>query len=449
MLTELKRNASAGLAMVMGLTLICASAIAQEAAPAGEPATLEELRGDWFVMLVLGGAPQEANLTVTDAESGEGLAVMFKTAQLGDIVIDDIEVDGDKHVLTYMMSMGDNEMDVQIEIDVDGDGFTGEAVVGGGMMTLPLEGARSGSAAETALHAKIEELRAAADKPERRLTASEGVGFNEEWVLTVKGGPGGPEGQQVDLAFEEVDGFFVAYLDMPAPIGPQTITDLEREGETMILRFDLAFGDQVIDLEMRLERDGRELIGNVQSAGGGGFSMEVTGLDKRTAEGLAEAGASGVIRRSTARLALGEKRVRVFYGKPAVDSPESAAMLDSLADGTIWSMGADQATKFKTDADLKFGNHVLKAGWYGLWARRSGDGWVLLINEKADVWSTMYQSDSDLLEIPFEMSALEEPARFLQIDLESEGDGAILRFAWGSEEGRVKFSLADVAADEG
>lgn len=448
MLKEMKRSASAGLAMVMGLTLICATAVAQEAAPAGEPATMEELRGDWFVMMVLGGAPQEAGLEVTDAENGEGLVVMFKTGQLGDIVIDDIEVDGDKHVLTYMMSMGDNEMDVQIEIDVDGDTFTGEAVVGGGMMTLPLEGARVGTEAATALHAKIEEIRAAADKPERRLTASEGVGFNEEWVLTIKGGPGGPEGQQVDLTFEEVDGFFVAYLDMPAPIGPQTITDLERDGETMILRFNLTFGDQVIDLEMRLERDGRELIGNVSGAGGA-FSMEVTGLDRRTAEGLAEAGGSGAVRRSTARLELGENRIRVFYGKPAVDSAESAAMLESLTDGTIWSMGADQATKFKTDVDLKFGDKVLKAGWYGLWARRSGDGWILLINEKADVWSTMYQADSDLIEIPFEMSALEESARFLQIDLENEGDGAVLRFAWGNEEGRVRFSLADTAANEG
>jgi len=144
-----------------------------------------------------------------------------------------------------------------------------------------------------------------------------------------------------------------------------------------------------------------------------------------------------------AKLSFGERDVIVQYSDWAAEGPDYE-QIDGLQTGEILEATLNAALKLKTDTNLKAGNTdvVLKTenvakdypGVYSMWIRKTEDGWSLIFNEKADVWGTMHDPESDVGEIPLGYNDTEEPNEMMVITLEERDGGAMLRIHWGKHQ---------------
>ncbi len=133
--------------------------------------------------------------------------------------------------------------------------------------------------------------------------------------------------------------------------------------------------------------------------------------------------------RGTAEATVGEASISIDYGRPSLKGRD---MLGQAADGMVWRLGADQATTLTVSgADLQFGGTSVSAGSYSLFARKSGDGWVLLVNSQTGQWGTDHDASLDVAEIPMGVGSGEAAEQFtVSIGASGDHDGE-LHFAWG------------------
>ena len=121
----------------------------------------------------------------------------------------------------------------------------------------------------------------------------------------------------------------------------------------------------------------------------------------------------------------------IEYGRPSVKGRQMFGPGGIIPTGTVWRMGADEATTITTNKDLMFGSVHLPAGKYTLWALPL-DGSApdkpagkLVINKqtmRADrptvpLWGTMYDEKQDLGRVDAAVSLLATPVETLTINL--------------------------------
>ena len=153
---------------------------------------------------------------------------------------------------------------------------------------------------------------------------------------------------------------------------------------------------------------------------------------------------------TSAELKLGEKSISMVTGIQKADSPDYEA-ISKLKDGDVLLLTMSQTIKLKTDVPLSFGAVTLKtenvakgyAGVYGIWLRKTADGWNLIFNERPDVWGTMYDPAADVAEVSVAHKSLSEPTDALKFELPQDGQGGTLRIAWGEHEWTAPFTLAN------
>ena len=84
----------------------------------------------------------------------------------------------------------------------------------------------------------------------------------------------------------------------------------------------------------------------------------------------------------------------------------------------------NDATTFETSSDLAFGDTVLSAGRYSIWAKKvSSDDWRLIFNSDPDVGGLNHDPESDIAETPLERSDLTESVEQFTIELKPTDDG--------------------------
>lgn len=328
---------------------------AAEAAAAGESAPasdvkLEDLVGKWVVLVLLPEGPQKANIDVKGDANGLTATLV---SPLGESQIDDIDVENGEHVMTYMMDLGGQPMDIQVTARVTGDKLAGMILVNGGAMELNIEGAREGTEAAAELEAK-----AAAAAPPAAAPAA-----------------GGTEAA-------------------PAQAESQPAAGEEKPAE--------------------------------KSVESGPTASSQEGPDRGVAE-----------------LVLSVKKVSIDYGRPSTAGAGYKQMASGVPDGFVWRLGKNQATRLTTDVDLKFGETVIKAGEYGLWARRQGDHWDLIFNSNAKAWGIPYRADGEIATVPMTSAKTDEIADLLTINFEPQGKGGVIHVHWGNEIGSVTFEVAN------
>ncbi|MEE8348098.1 MAG: DUF2911 domain-containing protein [Acidobacteriota bacterium] len=126
--------------------------------------------------------------------------------------------------------------------------------------------------------------------------------------------------------------------------------------------------------------------------------------------------------RGTAELALGATQVSINYGRPQLQGRD---MLSQLPDGQIWRLGMNDATTLETSSDLAFGDTVLQAGRYSIWAKKvTSDNWRLIFNSEPDVWGLSHNPAADVAETPLEYSELAESVEQFTIELNSVDDSS-------------------------
>ena len=117
----------------------------------------------------------------------------------------------------------------------------------------------------------------------------------------------------------------------------------------------------------------------------------------------------------------------ITYGRPYLRDRTVGETVEPL-DGSVWRLGADEATTFVTDSDLMVGATHVPAGEYTLWALTSGDTTELIVNAETGQWGTAYDPSHDLGRTAMTVGTLDAPAEQLTLFLEN-GE---LRFEWGS-----------------
>ena len=121
----------------------------------------------------------------------------------------------------------------------------------------------------------------------------------------------------------------------------------------------------------------------------------------------------------------------------------------------VWRLGADQSTRFGTDADLMFGDQRLPAGEYSLFAELAESEWTLIFSSwgaKQDfrdedpdaLWGAYgYTPDRDVLRTPMEVFTTATSVDQLSIGFVDMGaTGGHMAIWWDDQYAKVAFSLA-------
>lgn len=108
--------------------------------------------------------------------------------------------------------------------------------------------------------------------------------------------------------------------------------------------------------------------------------------------------------------------------------------------GQIWRTGANEATTFVTDTDLKVDGKTVPAGSYTIFTVPKADAWTLVISKKTGEWGTDYPGEKeDLLRAPMKVSKTSAPVENFLIAFEQKGSECKMRLEWADTRATVEF----------
>ncbi len=235
-----------------------------------------------------------------------------------------------------------------------------------------------------------------------------GVGLRSylgDWVLSVEI-PDSP--QYLLLKFMDVDGKLAATVQAAAQTQAQVVTDITQSSLALKLRYAANFGEteSAMILIVRL-LDNSTLTGSISDELGLlAPEFEVTPEHETLGLGLYRfrvRGNKGGKLPGRALLDIAGNTVKISYTEIRSDT-EDHNRLEKIKNGEVFEVTSARATKLFTDADLQFGDVIIKTenagknypGVYSLWLKKVDDGWNLVFNEHADVWGTMYERYMDI-----------------------------------------------------
>jgi len=128
---------------------------------------------------------------------------------------------------------------------------------------------------------------------------------------------------------------------------------------------------------------------------------------------------------------LDGKTVTIHYGAPSLRGRVMIGEHDPY--DKVWRTGANPATTFVTDTELKIGDLVIPAGPYTLYTlpEPPGTPWMLIINKQTGQWGTVYDQKMDLGRTPMKAKTLDAPQETMSISFENaHGKTAELHIRW-------------------
>ncbi|MFT3825933.1 MAG: DUF2911 domain-containing protein [Chitinophagaceae bacterium] len=127
---------------------------------------------------------------------------------------------------------------------------------------------------------------------------------------------------------------------------------------------------------------------------------------------------------------------RVIYSRP---QKNGRAVFGELVEyGTVWRLGANEATEIELYKDIKIGNNKIKKGRYSLYAITYPDKWTLILNKDLDTWGAFqYDAGKDVLRVDLKPEKQKEIAEAFTMTFEKTTTGANLVMSWDD----VKASL--------
>src|SRR5436190_18953559 len=86
--------------------------------------------------------------------------------------------------------------------------------------------------------------------------------------------------------------------------------------------------------------------------------------------------------------------ISIDYSQPSVKGRTIGTDLEPMAD-KVWRTGANEATVFEVDKDVKIEGQSLPAGKYGLFTIMNGDEWTIIFNKTWDQWGAFTYNEGD------------------------------------------------------
>lgn len=124
-----------------------------------------------------------------------------------------------------------------------------------------------------------------------------------------------------------------------------------------------------------------------------------------------------------------EPVARVIYGRP---SKKGRTMLGGTeAFGKVWRLGANEATEIKLYKDVTFGDKLIKAGTYTMYAIPDKSEWTIIFNTKLDTWGAYsYEESKDVARIKVPTSAAPSEVEAFTIWFNDEVADKSMNIAW-------------------
>lgn len=128
--------------------------------------------------------------------------------------------------------------------------------------------------------------------------------------------------------------------------------------------------------------------------------------------------------------------VTIHYNQPSVKGRTIGKDLEPFK-GKIWRTGANEATTFTADKDVKVNGSVLPAGKYALFTIADDNEWTVIFNKVSEQWGAYkYDETKDALRIKAKASQSTTASEKLTFTIGKDGQVNIL---WGTN--AVAFSV--------
>ncbi|MBT8281204.1 MAG: DUF2911 domain-containing protein [Muriicola sp.] len=130
---------------------------------------------------------------------------------------------------------------------------------------------------------------------------------------------------------------------------------------------------------------------------------------------------------------IGLSSVKVEYSRPAAKGRKLFGGL--VPYGRIWRVGANESTKFTTDAELEIQGNVLAPGTYALYAFPGEAVWQVVFHKNTSHWGdgrTAYNPEEDAFRIEVKPKQSNDWQENLLICFDSiTHNGAVMQWKWG------------------
>lgn len=119
----------------------------------------------------------------------------------------------------------------------------------------------------------------------------------------------------------------------------------------------------------------------------------------------------------SSQVEIAGRQLKVVYGSPSV---RGRLIFGGLIPwNEVWRTGANEATSFSSEANLRIGDAEVPAGSYTLYTIPTPDEWTLIINRQTGQWGTEYHSDMDLARVTMSVDELPETVERFRIAIEA------------------------------
>lgn len=121
----------------------------------------------------------------------------------------------------------------------------------------------------------------------------------------------------------------------------------------------------------------------------------------------------------------GAATIKINYSAPSVKGREVWGKL--VPYDQVWRTGANEATTFETDQDVKIEGKVLPKGIYALFTIPGKDEWVIIFNKTVKQWGAFsYKESDDALRVTVRPGLANEFNEVMKIEGRADGSVSIL-----------------------
>ena len=158
----------------------------------------------------------------------------------------------------------------------------------------------------------------------------------------------------------------------------------------------------------------------------------------RDASGAALGAAST---RDTARALVAGNTMSIDYGRPMLRGHN--VWSNGVLGDTLWRTGANAATEFRTQRDIRINGQTIPAGAYTLWTHvfPGNSRYELIFNRQTGQWGTVYNPSQDLVRVPLTDRSMPNSAERFTMVIEPRGDGGVIAMQWGTKRLEVPFTV--------
>jgi len=121
--------------------------------------------------------------------------------------------------------------------------------------------------------------------------------------------------------------------------------------------------------------------------------------------------------------------ITIDYSQPAVKGREIGKEIAPY--GQVWRTGANEATVFEVNKEVKVEGKALPAGKYGLYSIPGKEEWVIIFNKTWKQWGTNYTEADDALRVKVKPG--KAPAFTERMTFAVAKDGKV-SLMWGNDE---------------